>query len=287
VAKLVVGCGYLGRRVAQRWLEAGETVYAVTRSAERAAAWQREGLRPIVADVTVPALLAGLPEAESVLLAVGHDRTAAPTLETVYVQGLRNVVAALGDRAERLIYISSTGVYGPAGGEWIDEESPCRPQRASGRACLAAEQALESSSLGARAVVLRLAGIYGPGRIPRVAALLAGEPIDAPASGWLNLIHVEDAADIILAAERLAPLPRRYVVSDGHPVRRSEYFAELARLLGAPPPRFAAVPEGSAAAARATEDKRACNARMLAELRAQLGYPTYREGLAAIVAQGS
>ena len=91
-----------------------------------------------------------------------------------------------------LLYISSTGVYGDADGEWVDETTPCRPAREGGKACLAAEQVLAEHPLGKRSVVLRPAGIYGPDRIIRAEALRRGEPIDAPADGYLNLIHVDD-----------------------------------------------------------------------------------------------
>jgi nucleoside-diphosphate-sugar epimerase len=133
-------------------------------------------------------------------------------------------------------------------------------------------------------VILRLAGLYGPGRIPRSADLVAGRPIDAPARGWLNLIHVDDAAQIVLLAEQRALLPRTYVVSDGQPVVRTEYYAELARLLRAPPPTFVEPVASSPAAARAASDKRIVPRRMFAELRPTLQFPSYREGLAAIVA---
>jgi nucleoside-diphosphate-sugar epimerase len=115
---------------------------------------------------------------------------------------------------------------------------------------------------------------------------VAGRAIDAPASGWLNLIHVDDAARIVLLAEERAPLPRTYVVSDGQPVLRAEYYAELARLLKAPAPIFAEPPPDSPAAQRAASDKRINPRRMFDELRPTLLYPDYRAGLAAVVGGG-
>jgi nucleoside-diphosphate-sugar epimerase len=129
-----------------------------------------------------------------------------------------------------------------------------------------------------------LAGIYGPGRIPRKEVLVSGEAIPAPAQGWLNLIYVDDAVAVVLEAER-AITPRVFVVSDGHPVRRREYYWELARLVGAPPPQFVEPPPDTPASQRASEDKRAGNARLLRELNVRLAYPTYREGLAAALRQ--
>jgi nucleoside-diphosphate-sugar epimerase len=284
MAKLILGCGYLGRRVAERWLDAGETVHVVTRSSDRAAELAARGFAPLVADVTRPETLRRLPLAETVLFAVGHDRQAGPSIHEVYVDGLAAVLDALPAETGRLIYISSTGVYGQTTGERVDEESECRPVRDGGRACLAAEELLARHRLGRRSIVLRLAGIYGPGRIPRRETLARGEPLAVPADGYLNLIHVDDAASVVLAAEKQAPLPRLYVVSDGQPVERRKYYEELARRFGTPPPRFVAAPADSPAAARASADKRIDNARMLAELAVRLEFPSYRIGLASIVA---
>src|SRR5580704_1116343 len=112
MAKLIFGCGYLGRRVAALWRQAGHEVYAVTRFSDHARAFERAGLMPIIADVTLPASLKSLPAVEKVLYAVGYDRTAGRSLEEVYVHGLAAVLDALPADTPRLIYISSTGVYG-------------------------------------------------------------------------------------------------------------------------------------------------------------------------------
>jgi nucleoside-diphosphate-sugar epimerase len=147
---------------------------------------------------------------------------------------------------------------------------------------LAAERALASHRLGDRGIVLRLAGIYGPGRLPRRVELISGEPLSIAAGEHANLIHVEDAAAVVLAAEAHAQPPRIYAISDGHPVERREYLAQLARQFGLPPPAFRDPLPGEAEGRRGG-DKRVNNARMLAELKVTLSYPTYREGLAAAV----
>lgn len=283
MSKLIFGCGYLGLRVAIRWRDEGHDVVAVTRSANRAAQFRELGLRPLVADLMQPESLSDLPRASSILCAVGFDRHAAVSLRDVYVSGLRNVLDAL-PRCDRLLYISSTGVYGQNDGGWVDEHSPCLPTREGGRACLAAEQLLAEHPLGERSIVLRLAGIYGPGRVPRREELRAGQPLAAPTDGYLNLIHVDDAVSVVLAAEEKAAPPRTYLVADGSPVTRREYYYELARLYGAPEPRFASAPSDSPAAQRAAGDKRICNTRMRDELGIGLRFPSFREGLVAILA---
>jgi nucleoside-diphosphate-sugar epimerase len=282
MSKLIFGCGYLGSRVARQWLAAGETVFAVTRSRQKAHELSDLGLEPLIADVTDTASLRELPAADTVLYSVGYDRAGAPPRRQVYVEGLHNVLAALPAATSRIVYISSTGVYSQTDGQWVDEDSFGEPAQESGQVCLDSERLLAASVWGPRATILRLAGIYGPGRVPRQKELLAGEAIAAPREGYLNLIHVDDAARIVLAAERFDP-PRLYTISDGHPPLRHEYYTEMARLLAAPAPKFIEPPAHSPARLRAESNKRVSNLRMLAELDVTLEYPSYREGLAAIL----
>ena len=285
MTKLIFGCGYLGRRVARRWLDDGAEVCAVTRSADRAALLAADGLRTIVADINDPRMIAELPAAETVLVAVGYDRAVGRSIHDVYVGGLRTILGALPAGIGRLIYISSTGVYGQGDDEWVDEQSPCEPTREGGRAVLDAEELLRAHALGDRSIVLRMAGLYGPGRIPRRDDIAAGHRIAAPAGGYLNLIHVDDAAAVVLLAEQRAELPSTYIVSDGRPVLRWEYFDALAQLLDAPSPKFSTAPDDTPAAQRAASSKRVRNRRLIEELGATLKYPTCAKGLAAALAE--
>lgn len=279
--RLIVGCGYLGQRVARLWRDAGDTVWAVTRSPERAKQFQKEGLTAHVGDILQVETLTGLPEVDTVLFAVGYDRTSDASIEEVYVKGFQNLLDALPTSTCTVIHISSTGVYAQDDGDWVDENSVCEPVREGGRACLAAEQRLRSHRCGVPAKILRLAGLYGPGRIPRCADLMAGRPLPASPDAYLNLIHVDDAARVVLAASG-GGARGTYTISDGSPTTRGEYFGELARLLGAPAPRFVSIEEQSPR--RAANSKRVRNDRMIRELGIRLKYPSYREGLAAIVA---
>jgi nucleoside-diphosphate-sugar epimerase len=288
---LIFGCGYLGERVALRWRAAGHEVAIVTRSAHRAERFRKQGFVPIIADVTRPHTLGQFIEAQTVLYSIGFDRTAAYSIDEVYAGGVRNVLAALPAQLSRFIFISTTGVYGPAEGGWVDEATPPAPQRDGGRASLAAERVLANHPLGGRGIILRLAGIYGPARVPFIDELRAGKPLPAPATGWLNLIHVDDAAEVVVAAAEM-PLealgthnrwPLVYSVSDGCPVERGEFYSEVARQVGAPPPRFVKPDPNSPRAARAAANRRISNVRMLADLRVTLAYPDYRAGLAAIL----
>ncbi len=285
MSKLIFGCGYLGSRVARRWRDAGEQVFVVTRDSQHAREFAKQGCTPIVADVVREQSLVHLPAAETVLYAVGYDRRAGVSMHEVFASGLESVLDALPAETGKFIYISSTGVHAQSQGEWVDEDSPCDPRRHGGLACLAAERILAAHRLGSRGIILRLAGLYGPGRIPNAAEIRLHQPVAAPEQGYLNLIFVDDAASVVLAADQRANPPRTYLVSDGHPVQRRAYYEALARLLGAPPPKFAPPSPHAPASVRAASDKRVCNARMLAELGVTLAYPSYREGLAAIVAE--
>lgn len=280
--RLIFGNGYLGSRVARRWRENGDEVHVVTRRVATAEAWRDAGFAAHVANVIHPESLAGLPAADTLLFAVGHDRSAGPSIDEVYVAGLQNTLDALAGRVGRWIYISSTGVYGPAGGDWIDEETPCGPERPGGIACWQAEQRLVASVSANQAIRLRLAGIYGPQRVPFLELLQAGESLPTPPDSWLNLIHVDDAAEICRWAADAAKPESLYVVSDGQPVLRRDFYAEAARLTGSPPPQFGPVDPSSPRAARASGgNKRVNPARLFRDRNVSLQYPDYRAGLAA------
>lgn len=268
---MIIGCGYLGRRVARRWLAEGDAVAGLTRSAEHAQMLRGIGIEPILGDVTEPSSLSALPDADTLLYAVGLDRNSGKTQRDVHVSGLANVVERVAGRVGRVIVISSTSVYGQTGGEWVDESSACRPESPNGQVCLDAESLLRERVPAAN--ILRLAGIYGPGRlIARIAELRAGSPLEGNPDAWLNLIHVDDAASAVLACDRQSTAGATYVVADGNPVRRREYYSFLAALIGAPAPKL------SEDAPRSL-NKRCANRRLREELQVTLRYPSLRVGL--------
>ena len=237
----------------------------------------------MIADVTSPQTLRHLPDADTVVVSVGFDAAAGHSRQEVFFQGFRNVLEAL-PPARRLILVSTTGVYGDAGGEVVDEQTACEPAREGGKAFLQAENCLREHPFWAsRSVILRMAGIYGPGRVPRMADIQAGKPIPSPGGVALNLIHVDDAVTAIqLAAdaEKVSPI---YIVSDGHPTERRDYYREVARLLDAPEPTFDEPDPNSPAALRAQSDRRMSNRLLVEKLGFQPSYPSYREGLREII----
>lgn len=285
--RLVIGCGYLGRRVARRWLKMGDTVFAVTRDPARADEFEQDGILPFVADIHDVSSLAELPEVDTVLYAVGFDRSGGRSIRDAFVEGLENVLSRLPAPRGRFIYISSTGVYGQDDGQWVDETSPCHPVRDGGQACLDAENLLLEEDPGFESCRLRLAGIYGPDRIPRRAELQAGKAISASPTGWLNLIHVDDAARVVVAAADASEFPDLLLVADGCPLKREDYFKELCRQLDAPPVFFEDSGGDSERGQRALSSKRVRNQKMLAALDLTIQFPQFSAGLAAILAGGN
>ena len=266
--RLVVGCGYLGERVARLWRDAGDEVYATTRGA-RGEALSRAGLRPLTLDVTQEVADGVLPAVDTVVFAVGRSDEA--TMADIHVRGLRAVLDALPGSTGRVIYVSSTGVYAQDSGEWVDEESVCEPAHAGGRACLSGERILFAHERGRDAAVLRLAGLYGEGRVPRKADVIAGRPIAGSPDAYLNLIHVEDAARaVVTAAASEVAAGRTYNVSDGRPAIRREYVALVANWLQLPAPVF----EGGGGLG-----KRVRNGRVLSELGLRLQCPSPRSDI--------
>ncbi len=274
---LIAGCGYLGRCVGQRLVARGETVFGLVRTAQSAAVLSAAGITGIQADVTNPATLIDLPDVDRILYCVGFDRAAGPSLCAVYVDGLSHFLTHLGGFAGRFVYVSSTGVYGQDDGSWVDESSPTEPVSASGRVCLEAEGLLPG-----HAVVLRLAGLYGPGRVLRCAGLARGEPISGDPAHWLNLIQRDDAARFCVAALDHPSPESLYLVADDRPVTRREFYEHAAAILDAPPVRFPTEVDSLAPRHRRDRsNKRVRNQRIRTVFALDLLYPDITTGLRA------
>ncbi len=271
---LIFGCGYLGRRVAAAWRAQNYRVAALTR--RNVDTLHQLGIEALTGDILDRTSLRELPTASTVLYAVGMDRTSGHTMRDVYVHGLSHVLKTLPE-SEKFIYISSTSVYGQDDGGWVEETSPTQPLETAGQIVLEAEQLLRS--LRPEAIILRLAGIYGPQRLLRQQAILRGEPLAGDAEKWLNLIHVDDAVKAVLMAEARACPGEIYNVADGTPVTRRDFYTYLGSLLKAPAV-FDHKPEPGTA-------HRRINANRLRSLGWSPTYPSYREGLTQAVTASS
>jgi nucleoside-diphosphate-sugar epimerase len=278
VSTLIVGCGYLGTRVGRQLALRGERVWGTVRSPARADALAARGIEPVIGDVLDRSSLRAWPAADRVFYAVGRDRSADVTMRTVYVDGLSQVLGELRARGVRLVYASTTGVYGQDDGGWVDEGAPTEPKHEAGQICLDAEGVARAwgERTGSPVVVVRFAGLYGPHRIPRRAAVERGESIAGAPSKFLNFIHVDDAASAAVAALDRGGAGRIYHASDGRPLTRLDAYTRLAERLNAPPPRFDA-------AGGDRSNKRVANQRLRSELRVELGYPDFVHGLTAVL----
>ncbi len=294
--RLVIGCGYLGARVARHWRDQGDSVWATTRSERRAGEFRQRQWRPLVADITAPESLktafSGLPRIDTVLIAVGYDRNSHHDRRHVYVDGLAHVLDSLPTSAQHLVYISSTGVFGDANGDWVDETTPPNPEREGGKALWEAEGVLGNSPWKRRSTILRLAGLYGPGRIPnldRVRQWLDGQDTSAVnRDGFLNLVHVSDVVRLVAMVAQREPAGELFLVSDGSPTLRREYYAYLesklqdrrdgGRVRNQDPQRDApAIRSG----------KRISNRKLLRTLDFRFEYPDFRLGVDQALSKGN
>ena len=277
---LIVGCGYVGTELV-RLLDNAWEIFALTRSDVRAAELSQFGIRPIVGN-WLGSLPEPLPKVDYVLVSVPH-RPDEHWLGATHGRGLEFLLTRLPEGWQKLIYLSTTGVFGDCASQSVDEDTPVSPERIGPQIAVEAENWLQThypSSTGDRQrfTVLRLAGIYGPGRIPLADRIRAGEPLAVPQDGFLNLVHVADIARMI---ERVLPLELNrncYVFSDGHPVGRDEFYRYLARLCGVSEPRFVS-PDASDARVRRATSKRVDPSRLIGETHFEFRFPDYQSGL--------
>lgn len=278
-AVLIAGCGDLGTAAGLALAGRGHTVIGLRRRAEPLPA----PLHTLQADLTQPSTLARLPDGINLVYYIATpDRFDDDAYRLAYVEGLRNLLDALGRRQQaprRLVLISSTAVYGQLNGEWVDEDSPTEPNSFSGRRMLESEQLALSS--GIPSTILRFGGIYGPGRERMLTKVRNGEPCPATPPLYTNRIHRDDCVQALLhVADEQVP-PGLYLATDDAPCTQCELMDWLAGQLGLPrPPRTAAAPGG-----RRGSNKRCRNDKLKAA-GFRLRYPSYREGYGALIAAG-
>jgi len=284
----IAGCGYIGRRVARLAGASGYGVTCLVRSKEHGRELEQAGYDTIVATLDDPA---GMPllknTGKGVLLYCvpppggGHCDTRA-----------RNLCAglAMSGSPAKIVYLSATSVYSETTGGVVTEDSPTAPLSAMGKRRLDAEAAFREfgAAHGSAVVILRVSGIYGPGRLP-LMQISQGQPLlREEDSGPSNRIHGDDLAQICLAAAERGEDGDIFNVSDGHPSSMTSYFNAAADVLGMP-----RQPQVTLEEARHTmsplmftyvsESRVVDNSRMLERLGIRLRYPTLAEGLPASV----
>jgi nucleoside-diphosphate-sugar epimerase len=242
---LIAGCGYLGQELARQAQAAGHRVLGLTRSANSAQALSNGGIPARAADLSAPLddLAAEFPDITAVVhCAAGGKGSGPDTYRAVYLEGMRNLRRAF--PSARPVFTSSTSVYAQIDGSTVTEESPAHPERETGKLL----RQSENETFAAGGTVLRLAGIYGPGRSVLLRQFLLGEStIDVrteapttPDGRWVNQIHRTDAASALLMAASGALAPGIYNCADSAPMLQRTIYLELARRFTRPLPPEAA-----------------------------------------------
>ncbi|MBL8820367.1 MAG: NAD-dependent epimerase/dehydratase family protein [Planctomyces sp.] len=249
---LIAGCGYLGRRVASRLLGQGHTVGAITRSAAKLSDLAECGLRIFEADLVTQVPNLKSTPFDAVLWCIGYEPNSVQSRQQVWTHSIRNLLSAFTSSGlTRFVMTSSVSVYGDSEGSTVDEFTPCSPTTDGGKAILEAESLLRElltrHSPAPRCTIARLAGIYGPNRLLRkLSDLEARAPITGPPDDWMNLIHVDDAAEIIYKLLRCNHPPELINLVSHPTVTRRLYYSTLADVSKVPAPIFAAdLPESS------------------------------------------
>ena len=277
---LIAGCGYVGCALGTLLASEGHTVFGLRRDP----ASIPDSIRPVAADLSVPITPETLPEELDYVFytasASGSDDTA---YRRAYVDGPRNLIEALSVQRRnirRLLFTSSTGVYAQTNGEWVDETSPTEPETHPGRRLLEGERTVMEGLFPA--TVVRLAGIYGPGRARSIGRAL-GTPLEDGPPVYTNRIHRDDCAGALRHLMLLPELAPLYLAADHEPADRRTVAEWLSARLGRP--LSGASSSGARRANRHANqrtNKRCSNARLVAS-GYEFRYPTFREGFAGLI----
>jgi nucleoside-diphosphate-sugar epimerase len=294
---LIVGCGYVGLPLGKELGRQGHEVFGLRRSALAEAEMQAAGIVPLHADITLPDSLKNLPrDFDWVVNCSASGGGGAADYREIYLAGNRNLIAWLvGSTLKKFIYTSSTSVYAQNDGSLVTEKSPAEPEADTAKVLVETEKLLLGAAHGSRgrsphqprfpAVVLRVAGIYGPGRGHWFKQFLRGEArIEGDGSRWLNMIHRDDLIGVIIAALRDAKPGEIFNAGDNEPVSQLNFFEWLAAELKRPMP--STVPADIEVwRKRGVTNKRVSNAKLRAELKYGFQFPDFRAGYAAEIAR--
>jgi len=281
---LIVGCGYVGLPLGAELVRLGHEVFGLRRSASSENELKAVGIRPLLGDVTRPETLAQLPRDFDWVVncvAAGGD---ADNYRQVYLHGTRNLIEWLAPNApKKFVYTSSTSVYGQNDGSQIKESSPTEPLAETANILLETEKLLLAAVQEKKfpAVILRVAGIYGPGRGHWFKQYLKDEArIEGDGSRLLNMIHRDDLTGCIIAALKNGRPGEIYNAADDEPVSQLHFFQWLAQALDKPLPT--AGPENpDELRKRGLTNKRVSNRKLKMELGHQFKYPNFRKGYSA------
>ena len=279
---LIVGCGYIGQRMAQQLIQNQQAVTGVVRSDASLNTLQQLGVEAIQCDLDQEGLPQQSTQDETLMVcmpppAVGTDDTRTTQLITGFAHS---------GQPTRVVYLSTTGVYGDCHGEWVDETWPAKPEVDRAKRRWSAEQQWQAwrEQTGGELIILRVAGIYGPDKLPLMRLrkkLPMVSEVDAP---WTNRIHADDLVNALLTAAEKGESGSVYNACDGQPGNMTDYFNRVADLAGLERPRIISMDEARTELSDGllsylSESRRLSNRKLVEELGVSFKYPTLEEGL--------
>lgn len=272
---LIVGCGYVGTTLGELLLKRHHQVVALTRTKHVF----KSGILGIQGDVSDGSGFDAVPyDIDQVVYAVSANSHNDAAYEQAYVVGLRNTISFLTPvckQLSRIVFVSSTGVYGQDDGSWVDENSPCNPSGFSGKRLLEGEELCRATGKG---VICRLGGIYGPGRESFIQFVTSGEAVIYPGyPRFSNRIHRDDCAGIIAHILGMPNPESVYLGVDCDPADRSEVISWIAKRAGISQPKAVT---GEPPAGRFFGTNKRCSNKKIIDSGYVFRYPSYREGYA-------
>jgi len=282
---LIVGCGYIGLPLGVELIRQGHDVSGLRRSVTAENELKAAGIKPLIADITKPDTLAKLPpDFDWVVNCVSSNGGGVDEYRRVYLQGIRNLIDRFATNPpKKFVYTGSTSIYGQTDGSQVKETSPTEPAADTAKVLLETEKLLLAAVTERKfpAVILRVAGIYGPGRGHRFRQFLKNEArIEGDGSRFLNMIHRDDLIGCIIAALKSGRAGEVYNAVDDEPVSQANFFQWLAATVGKYPPP--SVPENPVEnRKRGATNKRVLNRRLKMELGCKFKYPNFRKGYTA------
>lgn len=281
---LIIGCGDVGRRIGRQLAARGVPSVGLVRSQQSMDLLREWGISPVIADLDRPESLRELDTAGALVFYLAPPPTSGQTDPRMvsFVRSCRERPPA------RVVYISTSGVYGDCGGSWVTEDRAPDPASDRAKRRLDAERTLGkwAHGSGVEVVILRCGGIYGPGRLP-VARLREGMVLVCPDEApYSNRIHSDDLASVCIAAAERARAGEIFNVADGNTSTMTEYFYAVADALGLPRPRCVSMSQAQDQLSPGMwsfvrESRRLDVSRMFSRLGVKLCYPSLQEGLRA------
>lgn len=285
VRVLIVGCGYVGLPLGVELVKQGHEVFGLRRSSRGETEMTTASLKPLIADITKPDDLAKLPGPfDWVVNTVSSSKGGEEEYRQVYLQGARNLIEWLAPTPpKKFVYTGSTSVYGQTDGSVVKEASLTEPSSVTSRLLVETEEVLLNAAATRKfpAVILRVAGIYGPERGHLFQQYLRDEArIAGQGERILNMIHRDDLVNAIIATLKNGRAGEIYNAVDDEPVAQIHFFRWLSETLGKWMPPFATAEENTQRK-RGLTNKKVSNRKLRMELGVALKYPTFRQGYTA------